>query len=302
MRIVLAAIAALLLTDISAAAQAPTVPAKRPTAAKAEWTARTPDGQPDLQGTWVNFDSTPFETPAPAPGPGNNPGVGPPEHWANHDSPTSARRPSMVVDPPDGRVPVLPWAESKRDYDLAHLGDSWVHETPWVRCITRGIPGGMFPAGYNNGYRIMQTPGFVVIVYEMLHESRIIPIDGRPHVGQNIRLWNGDPRGHWEGQTLVVETTNYNDRGSIATSAATGRIRGIPQSDALHVVERFTRVDAKTINYEVTIDDPKVYAKPWKVALPLNQDPNYQMYEYACHEGNYAIPNELSGGRAQDLK
>jgi hypothetical protein len=121
-------------------------------------------------------------------------------------------------------------------------------------------------------------------------------------VGRNIRLWNGDPRGHWEGQTLVVETTNYNDRGSIATSAATGRIRGIPQSDALHVVERFTRVDAKTINYEVTIDDPKVYAKPWKVALPLNQDPNYQMYEYACHEGNYAIPNELSGGRAQDLK
>jgi hypothetical protein len=171
-----------------------------------------------------------------------------------------------------------------------------------VRCITRGIPGGMFPAGYNNGYRIVQTPGFVVIVYEMLHETRIIPIDGRPHVGRNIRLWNGDPRGHWEGQTLVVETTNYNDKGSIATSAATGRIRGIPQSEALHVVERFTRVDANTINYEVTIDDPKVYAKPWKVALPLNQDPNYQIYEYACHEGNYAIPNELSGGRAQDAK
>jgi hypothetical protein len=302
MRRVIAAIAALLLADISAAAQAPNAQAKRPTAPKVEWTARTSDGQPDLQGTWVNFDSTPFETPAAAPASGNNPGVGPPDHWTNHDSPTSARRPAMVIDPPDGRVPVLPWAESRRDYDLARLGDSWVHETPWVRCITRGVPGGMFPAAYNNGYRIVQTPGFVVIVYEMLHEARIIPIDGRPHVGRNIRLWNGDPRGHWEGQTLVVETTNYNDKGSIATSAATGRIRGIPQSEALHVVERFTRVDAKTINYEVAIDDPKVYAKPWRVALPLNQDQDYQIYEYACHEGNYAIPNELSGGRAQDSK
>jgi len=303
MRIVIAGIAALLLADIAAAAQAPNTQAKRSTATKAQWTARTPDGQPDLQGTWVNFDSTPFETPVPVPARGNNDaGVGPPAHWADHDSPTSARRPSMVVDPPDGRVPVLPWAESRRDYDLAHLGDSWVHETPWVRCITRGVPGGMFPAGYNNGYQIVQTPGFVVIVYEMLHETRIIPIDGRPHVGRDIRLWNGDPRGHWEGQTLVVETTNYNDKGSIATSAATGRIRGIPQSEALHVVERFTRIDAKTIDYEVTIDDPKVYAKPWKVALPLNQDPEYRIYEYACHEGNYAIPNELSGGRAQDVK
>jgi len=274
-------------------------PQKRP-APKAEWTQRTPDGQPDLRGTWVNFDSTPFEAPVATAGATANAGVGPPDHWTNHDSPNSPRRGAMVVDPADGRVPVLPWAEARRDYDLAHLSDSWVHETPWVRCITRGIPGGMFPAAYNNGYEIIQTPGFVVIVYEMLHESRIIPLDGRPHVGRSIRLWNGDPRGHWEGNTLVVETTNYNDRGSIATSAATGRIRGIPQSEALHVTERFTRVDAKTINYEVTIDDPTVYARPWKVALPLNLDPDYKIYEYGCHEGNYAIPNELSGGRAHD--
>jgi hypothetical protein len=148
MRIVIAGIAALLLADISAAAQAPNAQAKRSTPTKAQWTARTPDGQPDLQGTWVNFDSTPFETPVPVPARGSNDAaVGPPAHWADHDSPTSARRPSMVVDPPDGRVPVLPWAESRRDYDLAHLGDSWMHETPWVRCITRGVPGGMFPAG-----------------------------------------------------------------------------------------------------------------------------------------------------------
>jgi hypothetical protein len=297
MRIVMAAVAALVVAA-SASAQTP-----RSASAKTWTMSRTPDGQPDLQGTWVNFDGTPFEAPgAPATRPNNVAGVGPPDHWANHDSPTSPQRTSMVVEPSDGRVPVLPWAEARRDYDLAHLGDSWVHETPWVRCITRGIPGGMFTAGYNNAYRIVQTPGYVVFVYEMIHETRIIPIDGRPHVGRNIRMWNGDPRGHWEGNTLVVETTNYNDKGSIATSAATGRIRGIPQSNRLHVTERFTRVDARTINYEVTIEDPVVYSKPWKVVLPLIQDPEYQMFEYACHEGNYAIPNELSGGRAHDDK
>lgn len=295
MRIVMAAVAALVVAA-PASAQTP-----RSAGAKTWTMTRTVDGQPDLQGTWVNFDTTPFEAPEAQPArPNNVPGVGPPDHWANHDSPTSPRRTSMVVEPADGRVPVLPWAEARRDYDLGHLGDSWVHETPWVRCITRGIPGGMFTAGYNNAYRIVQIPGYVVMIYEMIHETRIIPVDGRPHVGRNIKLWNGDSRGHWEGNTLVVETTNYNDKGSIATSAATGRIRGIPQSDRLRVTERFTRVDARTINYEVTIDDPVVYSKPWKVVLPLNQDPEYQMFEYACHEGNYAIPNELSGGRAQE--
>ena len=139
----------------------------------------------------------------------------------------------MVVDPPDGRVPVLAWAEAKRDFDLANIGNSWVHETPWVRCITRGFPAGMFPAGYNNAYQIVQVPGYVVIASEMIHETRIIPLDGRPRLGAGIRLWNGDPRGRWEGDTLVVETTNFNDKGSIATSAATGRIRGIPQSEAM---------------------------------------------------------------------
>ena len=261
---------------------------------------RTPDGQPDIQGIWVNFDSTPFETPGAEAPRGGNPNVNPPDHWTNHDSPTSARRRSMVIEPSSGRVSVLPWAEAKRDDDLAHIGDSWIHETPWVRCVTRGVPAGMFPAAYNNGYRIMQTPGQVVIVYEMLHESRIIPLDGRSHVGQAVRLWNGDPRGRWEGNTLVIETTNYNDKGSIATSAATGRMRGIPQTEAMRVTERLTPLDANTIEYEVTIDDPRVYATPWKVALPLNRDAHYQIYEYACHEGNFSIPNELSAGRAHD--
>jgi len=270
-----------------------------PSADAARWTARTPDGQPDLQGTWVNFDSTPFEADTAAPF-AEGPGVGPPSHWMDHDSPMGPQRRSMVVDPPDGRVPVMKWAEDKRDYDLAHLSDAPQHETPWVRCITRGVPGGMFPAGYNNGYQIVQIPGYVVIVYEMIHDTRVIPLDGHPHVGGAIRLWNGDARGHWEGNTLIVESTNFNDKGSIATSAATGRIRGIPHSDELHVVERFTRISADTINYSVTITDPKVYTQSWTVALPLNRDAGYLMFEYACHEGNLALPNALNAGRVRD--
>jgi hypothetical protein len=285
------------------------VAAQTSASSKGAWTPpRTPDGQPDLRGTWVNFDSTPFEAPiaAPAvplaPAPAGGAGVGPPSHWADHDSPMKAARRSMVVDPPDGRVPVMTWAEDKRAYDLDHVADHWVHQTPWDRCITRGIPAGMFPAGYNNGYQFMQTPGYVVIVYEMIHVARVIPIDGRPHVGSNIRTWDGDPRGHWEGTTLVVDTTNYNDKGSIATSAATGRIRGIPQSEALHVVERFTPVDANTIQYRVTVDDKNVYTKPWTVEMPLTRDSKYQMFEYACQEGNYATGNILAGGRAEEKK
>jgi hypothetical protein len=267
------------------------------------WTpGRTPDGQPDLQGIWLNFDSTPFEAPVPRPAasPGPATRVGPAPEFADHSHQVSKARPSMVIDPPGGRVPVMKWAEDQRDYDLTHIPDAPEHETPWVRCITRGHPAGMFPAGYNNAYQIIQVPGYVVIVFEMIHETRIIPIDGRPPLGESIRMWNGDPRGRWEGNTLVVESTNYNSKGSIATSAATGRMRGIPQTDAMKVVERFTRIDANTINYVVTIDDPKVYTQPWTVAMPLNRDDSYQMFEYSCHEGNYALPNALSFGRVRD--
>jgi hypothetical protein len=134
----------------------------------------------------------------------------------------------------------------------------------------------------------------------MIHDVRIIPLDGRPHLGKPITQWNGDPRGHWEGNTLVVETTNYNGRGMFATSAASGRLRGVPQSDATRIVERFTRVSAKTIQYEATIEDPKVFAKPWKIAFPLNRDDSYEIYEYGCHETNYTMFNELTAGRARD--
>jgi len=264
---------------------------------------RTPDGQPDIQGIWLNFDSTPFEAPDPKPvgrAGGGDAGTGPAPEFADHAHKVSDRRRSMVVDPPDGRVPVLKWAEDKRDYDLAHIPDAPEHETPWVRCITRGHPAGMFPAGYNNAYQIIQTPGFVIIAAEMIHETRIIPIDGRPTLNERIRQWNGEPRGRWDGNTLVVESTNYNSKGSIATSAATGRIRGIPQTDSMRVVERFTRVDENTIDYAVTITDPKVYSAPWTVRLPLNRDDSYAMYEYSCQEGNYALPNALSYGRKRD--
>jgi hypothetical protein len=273
-----------------------------------KWTpGKTSDGQPDIQGTWINFDSTPFEAPAPqaanaARGSTAESGVGPASEFADHNHKISERRRAMVVDPPDGRVPVMKWAEERRDYDIAHIPDAPEHETPWVRCITRGYPAGMFPAGYNNAYEIIQIPGYVVMVFEMIHETRIIPIDGRPRLGAAIKQWNGEPRGRWEGNTLVVESTNYNSKGSIATSAATGRIRGIPQTDNMTVVERFTRTDANTIEYSVTITDPKVYTQPWTVKLPLNRDDTYQMFEYSCHEGNYAMPNALSFGRKRDAE
>ena len=171
----------------------------------------------------------------------------------------------------------------------------------WDRCIKRGVPGSMFPTSYNNAYQILQSPGYVVIRYEMIHDVRIIPIDGRPHVGSNIGLWMGDSRGHWEGNTLVVETTNYSDRGWIAQAYAAGRIRGIGVSEALRVVERFTRVDEGTISWEATVEDPDVYSRPWTLAMPLKSNPEYQMYEYECHEGNWAVRNVLSGARVQEV-
>jgi len=286
----------------------------------AAWTApRTPDGQPDLQGTWVNFDSTPIEAPSEADKarlaplaiwfPGIDApqrsiqGPNPSNEFADSSAKRTPRRRSLVVDPPDGRVPLRREAEERRHYNLVHLTDSYLNHTSWERCITRGVPGGMFPAGYNNGYAIFQTPGYVVIVYEMIHEARIIPLDGRPHLSSQITQWNGDSRGRWEGNTLVVEVTNYGkqDVGTVATGiATTATLKGVPQSEEMRVVERFTRTSADTLQYEVTIEDPKIYTRPWKVAMPLNKGDDYGFYEYACHEGNYGLANSLSGARAEE--
>jgi len=305
----LVALALAMVTPGPGLAQTPSGAAKTTNGSKSGWTpARTPDGQPDIQGIWTNYDSTPFETFSKEDKPnlyagdpeGTSRGTGPASFPVDVTGRKLSRRTSLVVEPANGRVPILPWAEQKRDHDLVRVADAWEYQTAWERCITRGVPGGIFPASYNSGYRIVQTPGYVVIHYEMIHEARIIPLDGRPHAPAGIRLWNGDSRGHWEGQTLVVDITNYNSKGNIATNIATQRIRALPQSEALHVVERFTPVDANAINYEVTIDDPKVFASPWKVAIPFTREQNHEIFEYACHEGNYAMPNTLSAGRAKD--
>jgi hypothetical protein len=282
---------------------------------------RMPDGRPDLTGVWTNFDSTPLETPSSedtarlAPLEPWFPGISAPAEHRTIGGPNpspeftdigvkrSSRRRSLIVDPPDGRAPVRPEALEKRAFNLAHITDSWEFQTPWERCITRGVPGGMLPAGYNNGYRIVQDTGYVAILYEMLHEPRLIPLDGRPHVDPHIRLWNGDSRGHWEGDTLVVDVTNYRtaDVGTIATGiSTTATLKGIAQSDAMHVVERFTRVDTDTIQYEATVEDPQIYTGRWRVAMPLNKADDYQLFEYACHEGNYGLRDSLSGARVQD--
>jgi hypothetical protein len=161
----------------------------------------------------------------------------------------------------------------------------------------------MFPGVYNNSYQIVQTPGYVLIVAEMIHDARIIPI-GRDaqaaHADARVRSWGGDSRGHWEGKTLVVDTTNFSDHGWIATAQNAPAVRGVPVSEQLHIVERFTPVDHDTMQYEITIDDPPNYTAPWKVAYPLARDDKYQVFEYACHEGNRAIELILGGARAQE--
>jgi hypothetical protein len=216
----------------------------------------------------------------------------PPPHWLERGNPS--RRTSMVIDPPDGRVPEIT-AEARARIQRQVRGS--FGNGPWNgpkdftlydRCITRGIPGSMFPAVYNANTRIVQGPGFVAITYEMIHETRIIPVDGRDHIASNIRQYHGDSRGRWEGDTLVVDATNFSD----ATN-----YRGSGKD--LHLVERFTRVGANDLRYEVTVEDATTFAKPWTAALNLKTQPE-EMFEYACHEGNHAMFNMLSAARAAE--
>jgi hypothetical protein len=292
--------------------------------------ARTADGQPDLQGLWTNDTITPIERPASMEGKavlsgdeiaametniarrrafaddnivveaGGNIG-GYNQVWMDSgDTVLSTGQTSMIVDPPNGRAPIRPEAEAKRDYGFAHVEDHWTNHTVWDRCLTRGVPGSMLPAGYNNAYRFIQTPDTFTIVHEMIHDVRVIPLNKDSHIDSRVKLWMGDSIAHWEGETLVVETTNYNDRGMIASSGAGGRLKGVPVTEDLHVVERFTRVSQNTIMWEARITDPEVYTEPFTISMPLTRDDEYVMYEYACHEGNHAIPNILSAGRAAE--
>jgi len=298
-------------TKAPATAKASATAAKPTTAAK-PYSAKTPWGDPDLQGMWTTWDETPLQTPNPDPGAaaadrkrraefdgvdgkGTNEGLGGGMSRL-HFSPVSARRQSLVVDPPNGRVPVKP--EKVEFVPLRAMLDTWETHGAWSRCITRGVPGRLLQGGtggYNKGYQILQIPGYVVIFPEEIHDARIIPLDGRPHVGKDIRLWNGDSRGRWDGQTLVVETTNFNHKGE--------GVGDVPTSEGLRVVERFTRVDATTINYEVTFEDPNVYTRSWTAMQPHNLDPKYIIYEYACHEGNTRyMEDSLTQGRIRDAE
>jgi hypothetical protein len=198
-------------------------------------------------------------------------------------------RTSLITDPADGRIP--PLTEQAKGSRRERQGPSGPPAGPQdvslsVRCITYGVP--RISAGYNSYFEIRQSAGYVTITQEMIHDVRVIPLDGRPHVGKNIRLWNGDSRGRWEGDTLVVDTTNY---------STSGAIRGATQN--LHLIERFTRVSPETIEYSITFDDPAIWTKPWTAMIRLKGTPD-KIYEYACHEGNESIVGILAGARAQE--
>ncbi|HEU4691323.1 MAG TPA: hypothetical protein VFS23_23305 [Vicinamibacterales bacterium] len=202
---------------------------------------------------------------------------------------------SMVIEPADGRVPALTPAAQARPRLQGSFGTG-----PWEkvqdfslydRCITRGAVGSFMPAVYGNGARIIQTPDSVVISYEMVHDTRVIPLDGRPAIGSGIQLWMGDSRGHWDGDTLVVESRNFNNRTAVG---------GTPHSEGLRLTERFTRVDPEMIDYEIHIDDPATFTKPWTFRMTITSQPDYEIYEYGCHEGNMAMRNALAAERAYE--
>jgi hypothetical protein len=204
---------------------------------------------------------------------------------------------SMVIDPPDGRVPALTEAGQAR---RAAGGQGSFGLGPWEkvqdfslydRCITRGAIGSFMPAVYGNGARIVQTPDAVVISYEMVHDTRVIPIDGRPHIDKGIPQYMGDSRGHWEGETLVIESRNFTDKTAVG---------GARHSDGLRMVERFTRIDPEMIDYEIHVDDPGTFTRPWTMRMTITKQPDYQIFEYGCHEGNHAMRNALSAERAHE--
>ncbi|HKU13633.1 MAG TPA: hypothetical protein VJQ52_04510 [Steroidobacteraceae bacterium] len=284
---------------------------------------RMADGTPDIQGIWTSGTLTPFERPAdlatqlPEAQRAEHQRVAAEKFWASgHKAGEVGRdndafidqhlailpngQTSLVVEPADGKVPVRPEALRRRDFNLSNF-DSYETMSQWDRCITRE-PTAMFPVVYNNAYQFVQTPGYVLIVAEMVHDARVIRMDSAAqpaHADRRVRSWGGDSRGHWEGATLVVDTTNFNDRGWIATGQNSS-LRGVPFSEQLHLIERFTRIDRDTMQYEITIDDPVNYTAPWKISYPLARDEQYQMFEYACHEGNSAVELILRGARVQE--
>jgi hypothetical protein len=227
--------------------------------------------------------------------------INPPSYWVEHGKPV--RQASLVIDPPNGRVPPMtPAGQAAVKALRGGLGpgnhfpdkvDSWEDFDIYSRCITRGMVNSMLPTLYNFGNEIIQAPGVVVIRNEMIHETRVIPLDARPHVGKGIAMYMGDPRGHWEGNTLVVETTNLKDQPGVGGGLFT---------DAAVLTERFTRISQNELSYDLTVNDPKTWTKPWTLHMPYKLDPNYKIYEYACHEGNYMMLDALTGARDLEKK
>ena len=224
-----------------------------------------------------------------------------PTHWYEHLQ-GSGSRPWLIVDPPDGKLPAMTPQALKREAAAAALNDarngegradSWLDRSLYDRCITRGLPGSMMPAIYGNAYEIVQTPDSVAIRYEMIHETRVIPLDGRARVGEKIRQYLGDARGRWDGNTLVVETKNFTNRTHFGYN---NRFN----SEQFTLVERFTPTSAKTVQWEVTFNDPDVWTKPWTFTMPLTRDDSQQVFEYGCHEGNRGLEHILLGARADE--
>ncbi len=297
-----------------------------------KWT--TPWGEPDLQGVWNDATSTPLQRPGDVSAKDvltdaeaaefQNQLAGEltrdrrdgdkaadvnrayNEHWmdARRLKITADHRTSLIVDPPDGRIPALvPLSpERQKAHDAraaagarfaAGLPDSFTDATLPVRCIIRTDSPPYLPIVYNNDFQIYQSPGYVVIAPEMIHSARVIPLDGRPHLGKALRQWLGDARGHWEGNTLVVETTNFRPDDDVVFMGA--------DPETYRITERFTRTDENTLNYEFTVSDPHTWTRPWTALIPwVKIDPAEQMYEYACHEDNYDMVHFLSGARTRE--
>jgi hypothetical protein len=290
------------------------------TAARPYSPPRTPWGDPDLQGAFTNSDESliPMERPDALSGrtltdvsqaelaklneQRNQERIEAdkqrwelrsPLHWFENHNPKNSRA-WLVVDPPDGKIPPITADAKKRAAARAEArrgrgeADSWEDRSLYDRCITRGLPGSMMPAIYGNSYEIVQGPGFVAIQYEMVNEPRIIPLENRPHLSSSIREYMGDARGRFEGDTLVVETTNFTDKTPYRSS-----------SENLRLIERFKPIAPNIVEWSVTFDDPATWTKPWTFAMHLTKV-NERPFEYACHEGNYAMRNLLGIARAEE--
>ncbi len=311
------------LSAVTAVGQSRSVPAETMAAAVKNpgWAPpKTAWGHPDLQGVWTSDDMRSVPTQRPDSFAGRS-SLTPEEFIRRASGDTGARDravnqetvlrnewgvrtfgyTSLVVEPADGRIPPMtPEGLSRRaNRDAGTFGPGPFNDfedfTLYDRCITRGVVGSVLPVLYGNGLRIAQTPQAVVISYEMIHDTRIIPLDGRPHVGSGLRQYLGDSRAHWEGNTLVVETTNFTSLTSIGLNG-----NGVRHSDKMRMTERLTRVDPDMIDYQITVDDPVTYTRPFTLRLTITSQPGYVLYEYSCHEGNGAVKYALSADRAFD--